>query len=136
MTKKCKNTRKNCAKFGGFYPDSGFLKNVLGLFCITFFRVHFMIDFRSTPYQAWTGMDRHGQACPYQVWTGSGRALCYKTFCQKIPDFSPDSGFFRNFFISPWSLDYSRHNLLVNKLECILISLHNLILIFYGNLVF
>ena len=26
------------------------------------------------------------------------RMLCNKTFCQKIPDFSPDSGFSRNFF--------------------------------------
>ena len=36
-----------------------------------------------------------------------GRLFCNKTFCQKILDFSPDSGFFRNFFISPWSLDHS-----------------------------
>ena len=32
--------------------------------------------------------------------------LCNKTFCQKIPDFSPYSGFFRNFFTCPWSLDH------------------------------
>ena len=36
MTKKCKNTQKIARNLGGFYPDSGFFKNVLGLFCITF----------------------------------------------------------------------------------------------------
>ena len=65
---------------------------------------------------------RHGQACPYQAWTGSGRVLCYKTFCQKIPDFFPDPGFFRIFFKSRCSLDHSV-KLLLNKLCHILISL-------------
>ena len=51
-----------------------------------------------------------------------GRVLCNKTFCQKIPDFSPDSGFFRNFFISPWSLDHS-WDIMFYKVVYILISL-------------
>ena len=50
------------------------------------------------------------------------RMLCNKTFCQKIPDFSPDSGFFRNFFISPWSLDHF-WDIMFNKVVYILISL-------------
>ena len=50
------------------------------------------------------------------------RVVCNKTFCQKIPDFSPDSGFFRNFFKSPWSLDHL-WDIMFNKIVYILISL-------------
>ena len=52
----------------------------------------------------------------------NGRVLCNKTFCKKIPDFSPDSGFFRIFFKSRCSLDHFLQ-LLFNKLWHILISL-------------